>query len=214
MLVSLLKMSGSGLFVTLSVFSCTLLLSLPAAIGVALIRIHAHPALRFIAGRYIDLMRATPLLLQTMFIFFGLPFIPVIGVTLDRFPAILLAFTLNYTAYFAEIFRGGILSVPKGQYEAASVLGLSKQHTFFKVILPQVTKIILPSFTNEVITLIKDTSLVYILGMTDVLKVAKSVSNTYSSFLPYLFAALIYLILVAMLSYLFKNFEERLNYYR
>ncbi len=214
MINALMTLSIGGVVVTLQVFACTLLFSVPLAMLVAQIRISGNKAARFIVSRYIYVMRATPLLVQTMFIFFGLPFLPVIGVTLERFPAVLLAFTLNYTAYFAEIFRGGIQSVPKGQYEAAKVLGIRKISTFFKIILPQVTKIILPSVANEVITLMKDTSLVYILGMTDILKVAKSVSNTYASFFPYVFAAGLYLILIAGLSGIFQTIEQKLSYYQ
>src|SRR5699024_3353196 len=127
---------------------------------------------------------------------------------------IYIAFILNYTAYFAEIFRGGINSIDLGQYEAAKVLGMSKVFTFIKVILPQVIKNILPAIENEVITLVKDTSLVYILGASDILKAAKSVSNVYSAFSPYVLIALVYLAIVAVLTKLLSNIEKRYNYYR
>ena len=133
---------------------------------------------------------------------------------LFRSQAIYIAFILNYTAYFAEIFRGGINSIDLGQYEAAKVLGMSKAFTFIKVILPQVIKNVLPAIGNEVITLVKDTSLVYILGASDILKAAKSVSNVYSAFSPYVLIALVYLAIVAVLTKLLSNIERRYNYYR
>lgn len=210
MLSAFLALGGRGLAVTLQVFALTLIFSLPLAVGIAQLRLSSNKILSFLAGKYIYIMRATPLLLQAMFIFFGLPFI---GLTMERMPAVVTAFSLNYAAYFAEIFRGGIQAIPKGQYEAAKVLGLKKFTAFRKIILPQVVKIILPSLSNEVITLIKNTSLVYILGMSDILKVSKSISNTYASFFPYIFAALTYLLLVALLSWIFRGFEKCLAYY-
>ncbi len=159
-------------------------------------------------------MRGTPLLLQLMFIFFGFHFVPVIGYAFSRFQAIYIAFILNYTAYFAEIFRGGINAIDIGQYEAAKVLGMSKTFAFMKIILPQVVKNVLPAVGNEVITLVKDTSLVYILGASDILKAAKSVSNTYSTFTPYIIVALVYLAIIAVLTKLLSGVEKRYNYYR
>jgi polar amino acid transport system permease protein len=167
-----------------------------------------------VTGIYIYIMRGTPLLLQLMFIFFGFHYIPVIGFAFGRYQAILVAFVLNYTAYFAEIFRGGINAIDIGQIEASTVLGLSKRFTFMKVILPQVLKNVMPSIGNEVITLVKDTSLVYILGVADILKAAKSVSNTYSTFIPYIFVGIIYLIITAVLTRFLNNIENKFNYYR
>ncbi|MPN36103.1 Arginine transport system permease protein ArtQ [bioreactor metagenome] len=165
-------------------------------------------------GIYIYIMRGTPLLLQLMFIFFGFYYVPYIGYAFSRTQSIFIAFILNYTAYFAEIFRGGINSIDVGQYEASQVLGFSKSHTFMKIILPQVIKNVLPSIGNEVITLVKDTSLVYILGASDILKAAKSVSNAYAAFSPYLYVGLVYLAITAVLTKILSKIENKYDYYR
>lgn len=145
-----------------------------------------------------------------MFVFFGLPLLPA-SITLGRFTSIFLAFVLNYTAYLAEILRGGIQSIDPGQWEAGKVLGLSKPYTFFKVILPVVIQRSFPAYSNEVITLIKDTSLVYILGVMDILKAAKSVSNTMSSILPYIYVGVVYLIVVGLLTLLLRHAERKIE---
>ncbi|MDX9918347.1 MAG: amino acid ABC transporter permease [Gudongella sp.] len=210
----LLPMTIEGLKVTLGVFAVTLAFSLPLAVIVALLRRSKNRAISTVTAGYIYVMRGTPLLLQLMFIFFGYHFVPVIGYAFSRFQAIYIAFILNYTAYFAEIFRGGINSIDIGQYEAAEVLGLSRPFAFIKIILPQVIKTVLPSVGNEVITLVKDTSLVYILGASDILKAAKSVSNVYSTFSPYIIIALVYLLIIAILTKILASVERRYNYYR
>ncbi len=210
----LVPMTIEGLKVTLGVFAVTLVFSLPLAVLVALLRRSSNRAVSAVTGGYIYVMRGTPLLLQLMFIFFGFHFVPVIGYAFSRFQAIYIAFILNYTAYFAEIFRGGINAIDIGQYEAAKVLGMSKTFAFMKIILPQVVKNVLPAVGNEVITLVKDTSLVYILGASDILKAAKSVSNTYSTFTPYIIVALVYLAIIAVLTKLLSGVEKRYNYYR
>lgn len=210
----LVPMTIEGLKVTLGVFAVTLAFSLPLAVLVALLRRSGNRAVSAVTGGYIYVMRGTPLLLQLMFIFFGFHFVPVIGYAFSRFQAIYIAFILNYTAYFAEIFRGGINAIDIGQYEAAKVLGMSKSFAFTKIILPQVIKNVLPAVGNEVITLVKDTSLVYILGASDILKAAKSVSNTYSTFTPYIIVALVYLVIIAVLTKLLSGVEKRYNYYR
>lgn len=210
----LVPMTIEGLKVTLGVFAVTLVFSIPLAVLVALLRRSSNRAISTVTGGYIYVMRGTPLLLQLMFIFFGFHFVPVIGYAFSRFQAIYIAFILNYTAYFAEIFRGGINAIDIGQYEAAKVLGMSKSFAFMKIILPQVIKNVLPAVGNEVITLVKDTSLVYILGASDILKAAKSVSNTYSTFTPYIIVALVYLAIIAVLTKLLASVEKRYNYYR
>lgn len=202
----LLPLVGEGLKVTLGLFVLTLVFSLPLSLPVALLRIQSNKILEGILRVYIYIMRGTPLLLQMLFIFFGLP---LLGVTLSRSGSIVLAFILNYTAYFAEIYRGGIQSIPKGQWEAGKVLGLSKSFTFLKVILPQVNRVVMPSIGNEVITLIKDTSLVYTLGVMDILKAAKTTSMNFSSLLPYVYVAGIYLLLVAVVSQVLNKIEKK-----
>lgn len=196
------------------VFFVTLALSLPLGIMIAKFRLSKNRVVAKVSEMYIDLMRGTPLLLQLMFIFFGLPMIPGFGIAIDRFPAIYLAFVLNYGAYFAEIFRAGIQSIPVGQEEAAEVLGLSKFYAFRKIILPQVMKNIMPAISNEVTTLVKDTSLVYILGVTDLLKAAKSASNTFSAFSPYVFVAIEYLVIIAILTKVLNKVEKKFDYFK
>lgn len=196
------------------VFFVTLALSFPIAVVVAKLRLSRNKVISKVIEMYVDLMRGTPLLLQLMFIFFGLPMIPKFGIVIDRFPAIYLAFVLNYAAYFAEIFRAGIQSIPVGQEEAAEVLGLGRFYTFYKIIFPQVMKNIMPAISNEITTLVKDTSLVYILGVTDLLKAAKSASNTYSAFSPYVFVAIEYLIIIAILTKILNKVEKKFDYYK
>ena len=150
-----------GLKMTLTLFFIIGISSIPLGFLIAVIRVYGPKWLGFLIQIYVFIMRGTPLLLQLMFVFFGLP---LIGITLDRFSAAVLAYMINYAAYYAEIFRGGITAVPKGQFEAISVLGIGKVRGFFKIIIPQVTKIVLPSVGNEVIALVKDTSLVYVIA--------------------------------------------------
>jgi His/Glu/Gln/Arg/opine family amino acid ABC transporter permease subunit len=210
----LVPMTLEGLKVTLGVFAITLIMSLPLAIMVAKLRMSKNKIISKITGTYIYIMRGTPLLLQLMFIFFGYYRVPYIGYPFSREQAIVIAFVLNYTAYFAEIFRGGINSIDVGQNEASQVLGLSKTHTFMKIILPQVIKNVMPSIGNEVITLVKDTSLVYILGSSDILKAARSVSNVYAAFSPYIYIGIVYLIIIAILTKVLDKIENKYDYYR
>lgn len=203
-----LTILGEGLSTTLWVFFITLVVSLPLAVPVAIMRLSDNKLISGITGAYIYIMRGTPLMLQLMFVYFGLPSVPVIGVTLSRESAIALAFILNYAAYLAEILRGGILSIPPGQWEAGKVLGLSRSYTFMRIILPQAIRNVLPSISNEVITLVKDTSLVYVLGVTDVMKVAKATSNTTASFAPYLYAGIVYLLMIAILTQILTRIEK------
>lgn len=210
----LLPLTFDGLLTTIGVFLITLAVSIPLSILVAKLRMSKNKFISKTTGIYIYIMRGTPLLLQLMFIFFGFHFVPYIGYAFSRYQAIYIAFILNYTAYFAEIFRGGIGTIDLGQYEAGDVLGLGRGFTFFKIILPQVIKNVMPSVGNEVITLVKDTSLVYILGVGDILKAAKSVSNTYSTFIPYIFTGLLYLLITAVLTKILSRIEKRYSYYR
>lgn len=207
----LLPLLSEGLLNSSKVFIITLLVSLILAVPISVARLSKNKLLSAFVGFYIYIMRATPLLLQLMFIFFGLAMIPKIGISLDRFSSIYLAFILNYTAYFAEIYRGGIQSISKGQWEGAKVLGLSKPYTFISVIFPQALNRVFPSIANEVISLVKDTSLIYILGVTDILKAAKSVSNTMASILPYVYVGIIYLIIVAILTKILEKVEKKIS---
>ena len=199
-----------GLKVTLKIFFLTLIFSLPLGVIVSLGRISKFKILQKITGVYVLILRGTPLLLQIIFIYFGLP---AVGISVPREPAALVAMILNYAAYFAEIFRAGILSIDKGQYEGAEVLGLSSKDTFFRIILPQAFKRILPPVANEVITLVKDTSLVYVVGLDDLLKIGKIANNRYASLVPLRFVGIIYLILVAIFTKIFALIEKKFNYY-
>lgn len=200
-----------GLKVTLEVFVLTLVLSVPLGVIVALCRLSKIKALSKVMEIYILIMRGTPLLLQIIFIFFGLP---IVGVKIDRMPSAILAFTLNYGAYFAEIFRAGIASIDEGQYEGAEVLGLSKMDTFFRIIMPQAFKRVLPPVANEMITLVKDTALVYAVGFDDLLKIGKTATNRDATLMPLVLVAVIYLLLIFVLSKILSYVEQKFDYYK
>ncbi len=204
-------LQGSG--VTLQVFLITLVLAVPLGLGLALLRISR---LRFLSGLvngYIWLMRGTPLMLQMLFIYFALPFIPIIGVSLPDFPSAIVAFVLNYSAYFAEIFRAGIQSIDRGQYEGAKVLGLSYPQTMRRIVLPQVLKRILPPMSNETITLVKDTSLIYVLAMNDLLRAARGIVQRDFTTMPFVVAATFYLFMTLVLTYGFQRLEKKYAVY-
>ena len=200
-----------GLKITLSVFFITLILSIPLGVIIAFLRLSKNKLISNIANLYILIMRGTPLLLQLVFVFFGLP---LMGIVFDRFEAVIVAFALNYAAYFAEIFRGGLESIDKGQFEGAFVLGFSKFEMYRKIIFPQVIKRVLPAMSNEVITLIKDTAIVYAIGLNDILRIAQIAQNQQASILPLLEAGLIYLALIGILTLMFKKIENKYAYYR
>ena len=166
-----------GLKMTLLLFFIILIISIPLGFLVALARVYAPKFISFFIQVYIYIMRGSPLLLQLMIVFFGLP---LVGITLDRFSAAIIAFSLNYVAYYAEIFRGGIIAVPVGQFEAIQVLGIGKIRGFQRIILPQVFRVVLPSVGNEVISLVKDTSLIYVIGLGELLRAGQIAANTYA----------------------------------
>ena len=198
-----------GLGMTLGVFALSLILSFPLGIVVAILRLSKVRVVRKITEIYIWILRGTPLLLQIMLVFFGLP---TIGIAFDRFDSILIAFVLNYAAYFGEIIRSGIQSIEKGQRESAEILGFSSWQINMKIILPQVIKRTLPSIGNEVITLVKDTSLVYAVGQNDILKYAKGVAKSTGSLVPYVLAGVIYLVLTYVITKVFNEIEKKVNY--
>ena len=202
-----------GTVVTLQMFFITIILSLPLGLLLAMARISRFPALRGSVGTYIWLMRGTPLMLQLLFIYFGLPFLPVIGVRLSDFPAAVIAFVLNYAAYFAEIFRAGIQSIDRGQYEGAKALGMSYVQTMRRIILPQVIKRVLPPVSNETITLVKDTSLIYVLAMNDLLRTARSIVQRDFNTTPFIVAGIFYLIMTLLLTWGFERLEKRYAMY-
>ncbi|WP_122645751.1 amino acid ABC transporter permease [Enterococcus mediterraneensis] len=210
-LVSLMPQLLSGAGITLKLFAFTLLGSIPLGIILAFALVSHFPPLKFLVQIYVWLMRGTPLLLQLIFIFYGLP---LAGIVFDRFDAAVLAFIINYAAYFAEIFRGGIQSISTGQYEAAQVLRLSKWQTITKIIIPQVVKITFPSVGNEIINLVKDTSLVYILGLSDVMRIGKIAMERDTTLLPLVGVGLIYLVMTGVFTVLMKTIEKKMDYYR
>lgn len=203
-----------GVKYTLGLFFVTALLSLPLGFAMSYLRRSRFALVRGVTGVYVWLLRGTPLLLQLFFIYYGLPFIPFIGqyLTMDRFPAACVAFVLNYTAYFCEIFRGGLLSIDKGQYEAARVLGFSTWQTQYKIVIPQMLRVTLPSVSNECITLVKDTALVTAIGVTEILYFAKSAVNREVDATAYAVAAVFYLLMNTVLTRLFKWLEKKYRY--
>lgn len=203
-----LMLEGSE--VTLEIFCVTLVLALPLGILAALGRLSPLRPLSLLMEFYIWLMRGTPLMLQLLFVYFALP---MVGILLPDLAAALLAFTLNYAAYFAEIFRAGIQSVPRGQYEAAKTLGMTYGQTMRRIILPQVIRIVLPPISNETINLVKDTSLIYILAMNDLLRVARTIVQREFDMTPFVVAAVFYLVMTAVLTWGFKKLEAHYGRY-
>ena len=205
-----LLLQGAG--VTLSIFFLTLLFAVPLGVLFAQARMSKHAVLRAPTSLYIYLMRSPPLMLQIMFVYFLLP--QILPFKVDRFSAVIFAFAVNYAAYFAEIFRSGIQSIPAGQYEAAKVLGYTKTQTFFCIILPQVVKRVLLPMTNEIITLIKDTALASTVAVVELMTIAKKQVSSSSSVEPYLLAIVFYLVLNGLAEQLCKLAEKKLSYYR
>ena len=208
-ILSILGPLAEGSLVTLQLFLITLLLAVPLGRALALVRISRFRVASQAVNAYIWLMRGTPLMLQMLFIYYALPFVPGIGIRLPDFPAAIVAFALNYAAYFAEIFRAGIQSIDRGQYEGAKVLGFSYGQTMRRIVLPQVVKRILPPMSNETITLIKDTSLIYVLALNDLLRAARGIVQRDFTITPFIVAAAFYLIMTLVLTWLFQRLEKR-----
>nr|WP_218940819.1 amino acid ABC transporter permease [Allopusillimonas soli] len=204
---------AEGAQVTLTLFIVTLVLAMPLGLVLALARISRFRLLSQAVNGYIWLMRGTPLMLQMLFIYFALPFVPVIGIRLPDFPAAVVAFALNYAAYFAEIFRAGILAVDRGQYEGSKVLGMTYLQTLRRIVLPQMVQRVLPPLSNETITLIKDTSLIYVLALNDILRTARGIVQRDFSTTPFLVAAAFYLIMTLLLTWIFQYMEKRYDKY-
>ena len=197
-----------GSQVTLKIFMITLVVSIPLGMLFALARLSSIRPIRYFMEVYIWLMRGTPLMLQLLFVYFALP---MVGIRLPDIAAALLAFSLNYAAYFAEIFRAGIQSIDNGQYEAARALGMKYPQMMRHVILPQVIRLVLPPVSNETINLVKDTSLIYILAMNDLLRVARSIVQREFDMTPFLVAAVFYLMMTFVLTWVFKKLEAKYN---
>lgn len=206
---------ATGFAVTLKIFFITVVLSLPLGLLVALGRMSKNRILSGIVSIYISVMRGTPLMLQLICVYFGPYYLFRVSLgTNYRMAAIYIAFAINYAAYFGEIFRSGIQSMPNGQYEAAHILGYSRTQTFMRIILPQVVKRILPSVSNEVITLVKDTSFAFTLSVMEMFTMAKALAASQTSMLPLFTAGVFYYIFNFIVAKAFDIFEARLNYYR
>ena len=216
-LIKLLLQLLEGAQTTLGIFFWTLLLSLPMGLVVALLRMSRNRVVSSLTSLYILIMRGTPLMLQIITVHFILPgvmqnLIP--GFKLNRFTSVLFAFALNYAAYFAEIYRGGIQSIPQGQYEAGKVLGFTRAQTFLRIILPQALKRVLQPVSNEVITLVKDTSLAQVVALAELFRAAQSASSRSASVEPLFVAGAFYLLMNWLVTLFFQWLEKRLDYYR
>ncbi|WP_409177393.1 amino acid ABC transporter permease [Brevibacillus fortis] len=203
-----------GAQMTVLLFLIAILASIPLGFLITLMANSSNRGLSWFAHTYVYVMRGTPLLLQLLFFVFGLPLLPVIGeyLVMDRFVAACLGFVLNYAAYFAEIFRGGLLSIDKGQYEAAQVLGFSKWQTTNKIILPQMFRVALPAVANESITLVKDTALLYAVAVPELLHFAQTAVNRDFTIVPFFIAGIIYLLMTLLLTLFFKWLERRFKF--
>lgn len=210
----MLKQLSEGLIVSVEIFALTLLFSLPLGLLVSFGRMSKQKIIRYLVTFYISVMRGTPLMLQLIVVYFAPYYVFGKSINGFRFPAIIIAFSINYAAYFAEIYRGGIESMPKGQYEAAEVLGFNRFQTFFKIIFPQVIKRILPSVTNETITLVKDTSLAFVLAEVEMFTMAKQIAAKDASIMPLMVAGLFYFVFNAVVAFIMDRFEKRLSYYK
>ncbi|MGN1147074.1 MAG: amino acid ABC transporter permease [Lachnospiraceae bacterium] len=206
---------GKGMIVSVEIFVLTLLFSLPLGLLVAFGRMSKNMIIRTITKIYISIMRGTPLMLQLLVVYFAPYYVFKIKIGSGyRFVAVILAFAINYAAYFAEIYRSGIESMPVGQYEAAKVLGYGKAQTFFKIILPQVIKRILPSVTNEIITLVKDTSLAFAIAQAEMFTVAKQIAAAQTTIMPLMTAGLFYYIFNLIVAVVMEKIEKAYSYYR
>ena len=207
------KMS-EGLGRSCAIFFLTLLFSLPLGLIIAFLRMSRVGVIRRVAQVYISRLRGTPLMLQLLAVTYGPFYLFGAGVARNKLVPIIIAYAMNYAAYFAEIYRGGIESMPAGQYEAATVLGYGKFRTFMRIILPQVVKRILPSVTNEVITLVKDTSMAFTVAYQEMFSIGKQIANSQTSFMPFIIAGVFYYIFNSLVAFVMNRFEKKLNYYR
>ena len=203
-----------GMLVSIQIFLVTLILSLPLGLLVAFGRMSKIKTVSYLCKIYISIMRGTPLMLQLMVVYFGPYYIFGVSITRNYRIATVIGFVINYAAYFAEIYRSGIQSMSGGQYEAAKILGYTKSQTFFVIILPQVIKRILPSVTNEVITLVKDTSLAFTISVAEMFTMAKALASSTTSMYPFVCAALFYYIFNAIVAFVMEFIEKKLDYYK
>ena len=213
LMTMIMKMS-EGLGKTCAIFFLTLLFSLPLGMIVALLRMSRVRVVSAITRFFINILRGTPLMLQLLAVTYGPYYLFGTTVARNKLIPVVIAFSINYAAYFAEIYRGGIESIPVGQYEAAEVLGYSRFQTFMRIILPQVIKRIMPSVTNEVVTLVKDTSLAFTVSYQEMFTIGKQIANSETSFLPFVVAGVFYYVFNAVVDYAMGRIEKRLDYYK
>lgn len=212
---SILSQLGQGMLTSVLIYVLTLIGAVPLALPLALARGGKSKVISFIAGVYTSILRGTPLMLQLIAVYFGPWYLFKVRISDEyRFYAVIIAFVLNYAAYFAEIYRAGIAAVPNGQREAAAVLGYSNSQAFFRIVLPQVVKHILPPMANEFITLIKDTSLAFAIGVMEMFTLAKQISSAERNMLPLAAAAVFYYVFNVIVAFLMGRAEKRLDYYR
>ncbi|MCQ2381578.1 MAG: amino acid ABC transporter permease [Acidaminococcaceae bacterium] len=204
-IIRIIPQMGLGALESLKIFSVVIVLSLPLGMVLALGRISGFSFIKKFIATYVWVLRGSPLMLQMLFVYFALPSI---GILFEDFTAAIIAFVLNYAAYFCEIFRGGIQAIPKGQYEAAHALGMNYWQTLRRIVLPQVFRIVLPPISNETITLVKDTSLVYVLAMNDLMRTTRNLVQRDFSVVPFLVAAIFYLGATLLLTILFERLEK------
>ena len=207
------KMS-EGLGRTCAIFFLTLLFALPLGLVVAKLRMSRNKIISAVTKAYISILRGTPLMLQLLAVTYGPYYLFGINVAKEKLIPVVIAFSLNYAAYFAEIYRGGIESISVGQYEAAEVLGYSKTQCFNRIILPQVIKRIIPAVTNEVVTLVKDTSMAFTVAYQEMFTIGKQIANSQTSFMPFVIAGVFYFVFNAIVGWVMGRIEKRLNYYR
>lgn len=206
---------AGGMWVSIQIFVVTLVCSLPLGLFISFGRMSKNSIIRTIVKFYISVMRGTPLMLQLMVVYFGPYYL--FGIKVGngyRLIAAYIGFVINYAAYFAEIYRSGIQSMPAGQYEAAKLLGYTRTQTFFRILFPQVVKRILPPVTNEVITLVKDTSLAFTISVFEMFAAAKALASSQASLIPFVAAGLFYYIFNLLVAVAFEYIEKRLDYYR
>ena len=224
-IMTMITKMSEGLGRTCAIFFLTLLFALPLGLIVSLLRMSKNRVVSSIMKVYISILRGTPLMLQLLAVTYGPYYIskalhdlieafPVINVSREKLIPVVIAFSLNYAAYFAEIYRGGIESMSQGQYEAATVLGYSRFQCFMRIILPQVIKRILPSVTNEIVTLVKDTSIAFTVAYQEMFTIGKQIANSQTSFMPFVIAGVFYFLFNEIVGWVMGRFEKKLSYYR
>jgi len=213
-LTTMISLMLEGMGGTCSIFFLTLLFSLPLGMIVALLRMSKSKVVSNLTRAVISVLRGTPLMLQLIAVTYGPYYLWQLSVSKNKLIPVVIAFSINYAAYFAEIYRSGIESIPAGQYEAAEILGYSKVQTFFRIILPQVIKRIMPSVTNEVVTLVKDTSMAFTVSYMEMFTIGKNLANSQTSFMPFIVAGVFYFLFNAIVDFVMGRAEKAMNYYQ